>query len=453
MKQFFREYFYWSFRRAHTISRWFSRRYSPGGKLLVIGVLSTLAFGFNTNANLAYQIFSVLFVLHCLADVGSRFLKVNLKFQRKLPRYGTVNQPLTYRVEISNLSSRTESGLRLLDLPRNPWPSLTQYLHAKINLEKTDDWVSRRTGYHRWQQLLKYNITARIQPQDLPDIGPGQTRDIRFTIEPTRRGRLELEAALVSKSDPLGMINRNFTLERKDSTLILPKLYPLPPIVLPGSRKHQPGGVSLASSVGDSEEFHALRDYRPGDPLKHIHWKSWAKTGTPVVKEYQEEYFIRYALILDTFSHAVGEPVFEEAVSLAASIVHTMHDRDSLLDLMFVGPKAYCFTSGRSLGHREKMLEILAAVDVCLDQDFDALLPLIGERYSLLSACVCVFIDWDEHRQSLVRLLKNFRIPVKVLLVIPPHFDGPLRPDPSLSGADFFVRLEAGKIEEGLHGL
>ena len=38
-----------------------------------------------------------------------------------------------------------------------------------------------------------------------------------------------------------------------------------------------------------------------GDPLRKIHWRSWARRGKPVVKEYQEEYFSRIALVLDTF--------------------------------------------------------------------------------------------------------------------------------------------------------
>ena len=44
----------------------------------------------------------------------------------------------------------------------------------------------------------------------------------------------------------------------------------------------------------------SLRDYRPGDPLQRVHWKSFARTGRPVVKEYQDEFFERHALVLDT---------------------------------------------------------------------------------------------------------------------------------------------------------
>jgi hypothetical protein len=85
------------------------------------------------------------------------------------------------------------------------------------------------------------------------------------------------------------------------SVLILPKRYAITPIALPGNRSYQSDGVALASSVGDSEEFRALRDYRPGDSPRKIHWKSWAKVGKPIFKEEQDEFFVRHALILDTF--------------------------------------------------------------------------------------------------------------------------------------------------------
>ena len=80
-----------------------------------------------------------------------------------------------------------------------------------------------------------------------------------------------------------------------------------------------------------------MRDYRPGDPLRRIHWRSWAKTDKPIVKEYQDEFFVRHALILDTFQKEAYGDVFEEAISVAASFACTMGTQDSLLDLMFIG--------------------------------------------------------------------------------------------------------------------
>jgi len=63
---------------------------------------------------------------------------------------------------------------------------------------------------------------------------------------------------------------------------------------------------------GESEEFVAMREYRRGDSLRRVHWRSTARLGELVVKEYQDEYFVRHALVLDTFCEASRDTVFEE---------------------------------------------------------------------------------------------------------------------------------------------
>jgi uncharacterized protein (DUF58 family) len=206
--------------------------------------------------------------------------------------------------------------------------------------------------------------------------------------------------------------------------LILPQLYPVPPISLPGLRRYQSGGVALTSSVGDSEEFRALREYRPGDSPRKIHWKSWAKVGKPIVKEEQDEYFVRHALILDTFTNqSDGDPLerdlFEAAVSVAASFACEVQTQESLLDLMFVGLETYCFTAGRGLGQTSRMLEILASVVPSQAQSFEALIPMVMNRLSLLSGCICVFLTWDAARKALIQCLEQRQIPTLVLLVAP----------------------------------
>src|SRR5439155_587474 len=150
------------------------------------------------------------------------------------------------------------------------------------------------------------------------------------------------------------LVIRNGTVRPQRGLVLLEDL------ALPGVRKYQRGGVALAGAVGDSEEFVSLRDYRPGDPLRRVHWRSAARVGRPVVKEYQDEFFVRHALVLDTFAEREESDVFEEAVSVAASIACSIQTKDSLLDLLFVGPETYCFTAGRGLGHTDHMLEVLA---------------------------------------------------------------------------------------------
>ena len=88
-----------------------------------------------------------------------------------------------------------------------------------------------------------------------------------------------------------------------------------------------------------------------------------------------------------------------------------------MLDLMFVGPEAYCFTSGRGVGHIEQMLEILASVQMCCEKSFESLQHLVFKHAAELSGCVCVFLSWDQPRQDLVRGLLVRRVPLRVLVM------------------------------------
>src|SRR5262249_43051425 len=143
---------------------------------------------------------------------------------------------------------------------------------------------------------------AAIPACAVPSVPPRDERDVRVEFTPSRRGFVRFAGVTVARADPLGLTNALIELPLAQSLLVLPRRHPVPRLPLPGSRRYQLGGVILASAVGESDEFASLRDYRPGDPRRRIHWKSFARVGRPVVKEYQDEFFVRHALVLDTFA-------------------------------------------------------------------------------------------------------------------------------------------------------
>jgi uncharacterized protein (DUF58 family) len=168
------------------------------------------------------------------------------------------------------------------------------------------------------------------------------------------------------------------------------------------------------------------------------------------VKECEDEFFVRHALILDTFTNPPHSEVFEEAVSVAASFACTVLTQESLLDLLFVGAEAYCFTAGRGLAHADQMLEILASVHTCADRPFASLETAVLNHVSLVSGCICVFLAWDEARRELVRKLRLLEVPLLVLVVRPSGATGVLEPGPMQDAPDKFHVLEAGRLEQAL---
>lgn len=444
---------YLGFRFVYALKAWISRRLTVAGRFVLAGILASAVLGLDTNQTMAYTGFCLLLAMLLTSAAWCLFFRPRITALRKLPHFAAVGDPLIYRVVLENQSPKLQEGVYLLEDVESPLPSLFEIQQAPEPEGRKRNFFDRSIGYHRWTWLLSRKRAAQVTEQPLRGLPSKEPQELRLELLPLRRGRLRFRGLSLVSPDPFGLFKARIYLPGAESLLVLPKRYVLPPLQLPGSRRYQPGGVSMASSVGDSEEFLSLRDYRPGDPLRRIHWKSWAKTGRPVVKEYQDEFFVRHALILDTFQKTQHSEVLEEAVSVAASFVYTIQTHESLLDLMFIGTQAYCFTSGRGIAHIDRMLEILACVKACSDKSFQTLLPLVTERAPLLSGTICVLLDWDEERKALVSLLKRLGLPVLVLVIMDGREGKTVDPGPMKGDPAHFRCLQVGHIQEELSRL
>ncbi|VEP18820.1 conserved hypothetical protein [Hyella patelloides LEGE 07179] len=405
------------FHSSYTVTQWFKRRFTTLGIGLLICLVISAMIGIDTKQTMAYQIFAFLLSMLGIAMVWSLRFRDRFTVSRTLPKFGTVGISLQYPITIENRTHKLQIGLQISENFADPRPNRTELTKYLRSYPQKSRFVSLSVVYYRWLKLIKRNQGATTKAISLSTIASRSTAKATVELMPSRRGVIRLAGVIIARPDPLGLFNACKMVSLPQSILILPKRYQIPPFELSGARKAQSGNVSLASSVGDSEEFMSLRDYRPGDPLRRIHWKSWAKIGKPVVKEEQAEFFVRHALILDTFQSVEYSDTLEKAVSVAASFACDWQTQESLLDLMFVGESAYCFTSGRGLGNTEQMLEILASVQACQDKPFESLTSRVMERIALLSGCICVLIAWDEERKKLVRYLEGLKVPTLVLVI------------------------------------
>jgi len=388
----------------------------------------------------------LLLLLLVVAFVFSWFFRLRYSAIRLLPRFGTAGQAFAYRIHIRNLTRHTQNDLTLLENPADPRPSFHEWLARQLAEEKK----VRALRLSRPQQRYNPFRIAVVSTVPVPPIPPNEEVEVQVFVTPLRRGLLRLEGITLARTDPFGLFRAFAKLALPETMLILPKRYLLPPIALPGTMKYQEGGVALASNVGQSDEFVALREYRRGDPLRRIHWRSWARIGKPIVREFEDEFFARHALVLDTFSDEPFSEKFEEAVSVAASFASGVSTQESLLDLLFVGAQAYCFTVGRGLAHVEQMLEILASVRVCVDKPFETLETLALNHVGAVSGCICVLLAWDEPRRRFVEKIKALGIPVRVMIILAEEPQKPFDPGPMRDEPEHFHTLVAGQIEQGL---
>jgi uncharacterized protein (DUF58 family) len=437
------------FFRIHRSFSWLryriTRRFTRAGLVMLAALVVSAAMGVDMDSTVAYQSFALILSLLAASACFGWLFRPRFSAVRQLPRFGTVGMPFEYTVVVSNHSRQIQKGLSLIEDMADTRPKFPEWKARQLAEQKS----VRSMRIARRQRSNPFK-PAVIKEAAVPRLAPNGEVEVRLEVTPLRRGVLRYRGLTLARSDPLGLFRALAGFRLPDTALILPKRYALPPLALPGVMKYQEGGVALASSVGQSEEFVALREYRRGDPLRHIHWRSWAKTGKPIVKEFADEFFVRHALVLDTFGDHPYSEVFEEAVSVAASFACTIQTQESLLDLLFVGAEAYCFTAGRGLAHADQMLEILASVPVCTEKSFQTLESLVLNHASVVSGCICVLLAWDATRRNFVEKLKAMGVPVLVVVILPSTPNEPLERGPMRDEPDRFHTLFLGQIDEGL---
>lgn len=446
-----RRVLYSSLRAFSALDHWLRARLTPAGWLVFGTAGAAAAAGIDLNQTLTAQAFAFLAALLVLALAASLAFRARLEVRRNLPRYATAGERLAYQVALTNRGVAAIRGATLAERFRDPRPSYEEWRRAREPGEQRRNWFDRNAGYFRWRWLIERAVPETEDEVALPVLAPGATHLLRLGFTPRRRGRIALAGIRLGRTDPLGLVRGLVHHDLDAHVVALPKRYRLPALALPGVRRYQRGGVSLAASVGDSEEFLALRDYRPGDPLQRVHWKSFARAGKPIVKEFQDEFYERHALVLDTGSSAGEDAAFEEAVSVAASFVYTLETQECLLDLLFVGGGALeagvrAFTAGRGQLHAEHMLEVLAGVRPSAAADFAALARTVLERQSSLSSLIVVLLGWDAERREFLAAARRSGLEVRAMLVCDASF-APREPDAALTV------LHPGAIERGLAAL
>jgi uncharacterized protein (DUF58 family) len=443
---------YHNFILVYRLGNWIRRRFTPTGILVLSALIASATFGLDTRQTLAYQIFALCAGLLLTAFISVIFLRRTLELKRSLPDFGTAGQEIEYILSVKN-NNKAQHDLVLFDELDTTYPGYREFKNTRDSNDRYRNIFDRWIGYPRLLSTINRKRGAGIPPVEIKTLAAGETMDKKIVIMPLRRGYLYFKQTKIATSDPLGLCRAISTRAQRDHLLILPQRYKLPPLSLPGVRKYQHGGMNLASSVGDSQEFFSLREYRPGDPLRAIHWRSYAKKGEPVVKEQQDEYFARYGLVLDTFLGDVPEFMLEDAVSVAASLAVSIRNQEALLDLMFIGDRAWRFTSGRGLAGTENLLETLACVTSCTTSTFRTLERLVLGHTGESSGFICILLDWDDQRRELVRRLRALHIPLQVIVISQTGSIETVDNDPMQDQPQSLWVLEAGNIQQSLDGL
>ncbi len=174
-----------------------------------------------------------------------------------------------------------------------------------------------------------------------------ESRSLAYHLPQVPRGRYRVGPLTMRLTDPFGLVERARSFRSVSDVVVLPVVDRLPETSLPGAwdSADQAGSHSVGSHGSDDA---SIREYRYGDDLRKVHWRSTARRGSVMVRQEERPWHGRTTLLLDTrvVAHrsAVGadDPgtdarltsSFEWAVSAAASIAVHVSERGRPLDVM-----------------------------------------------------------------------------------------------------------------------
>jgi uncharacterized protein (DUF58 family) len=178
------------------------------------------------------------------------------------------------------------------------------------------------TGLLLVEDKVPYVLGSR--PRFVLDrVEPRGRREVTYTVRSDVRGRYSLGPLTIRLTDPFGMCELQRSFSSRDTLVVTPQVHQLPHVALAG--EWTGSGESRARSLASAGEDDAgVREYRVGDDLRRVHWRSTARLDKVMVRREEQPWQARATVLLDSRSTAHGGEgpgsSFEWSVSAAASV-------------------------------------------------------------------------------------------------------------------------------------
>lgn len=166
---------------------------------------------------------------------------------------------------------------------------------------------------------LEVPVGAGLADFQVPALPARGSYEDVFTVPALHRGVIPVGPVRVVRADPLGLVRREREWDERIDLYVHPRTISVPSLSTGFVRDLE--GNPTRDLTANDVAFHALREYMPGDERRSIHWKSTAKTGQFMVRQFEEtrRSHLMVALSLAAADYA-GDDDFEMAVSVAGSL-------------------------------------------------------------------------------------------------------------------------------------
>ncbi len=370
----------------------------PAGRNCLIISLALLTIGVYRRINLLMLLGDVLVVIVVWNLLAAGRSLRGVKVRRRFDDWLFARTPCVVEIQVSNSDHHARLGLRIDEVA----PTVADSRGEPANRNAA---AACRVGYLPAQGSVSW----------------------RREVTLPRRGRYSWGEVRACSGYPFGLVERRLTLAAEETVIVLPHLgwlhrgrflrhlrdLAVQPRQSQIRRKLLPHPAAQA-------EFHGLRAYRSGDSPRLIHWRTSARRGELMVREFEDEPSDNLLLVVDTAlpaplssckketeerdESAAMREQFEEMISLIASICwEWCRRRDDRLVLATATAELTVLDGLTGPTHARRVLECLAALECGTRQVDGAVIGRLQTRH--LPAAVVVVVALG--RSALVEPLQR----------------------------------------------
>jgi uncharacterized protein (DUF58 family) len=309
-----------------------------------------------TSSNLLIWVFGVMTSALLVSGAVSGLMLVRLDVRRLSVDRAAVGEPLVVRYAVSNRGGLMPAfGIRLE--------------------ERAAGTAATRRG---WERLMA------PAPAWLLHLGPRESVHAEAVFLPRRRGEAWFDALRIRTTFPFGIVEKSITRSQPQRVLVEPRVEPLRRRVLDAVAPPATVGTTITARAGAGDDYYGLREFRPGDSMRHVAWKRTANRDQLVAIERSRPSPRRLRIVLNLTApppaqsgeNAPRRAREEDAISLAASLAHAAGIDGYEVGLTILGLPLAPVPVRRGHWHRNRLLAALAEIDLDAKREPARSLPL-----------------------------------------------------------------------------
>jgi uncharacterized protein (DUF58 family) len=199
----------------------------------------------------------------------------------------------------------------------------------------------------------------------VPSLGGRDQHEEIFVVPTHRRAVIPVGPASSVRGDPLGLLRRQVAWTEMLELIVHPRVVALESLgagLLRDLEGRTTGDISMSDLA-----FHALRDYVPGDDVRYVHWRTSARIGKLMVRQFVDTRRSHLTVVVDGSPDSYGDDEFEDAISVAASLVIRVTRDEQEATVIGAGANA----SGKTA---QRLMDALARTELSdVDSDLSTL--------------------------------------------------------------------------------